>query len=399
MESKLLSVIVTDREAYEQLKDHLDPDDFSEYPKAVLKTVYEYYEKDPKATSVDKGILVSRLEREYPNHVKLLSILVSELGTTSVPNVLEEYVDLRIQKLSVRLGNILALGKVSPEADKLMVELNELRGEGVNGLLANDRILHNESLEDIFLSLQPENLIPVYPSELASVFDGGFPRGSHIVVFARPETGKSMFSVNYAANLAKDGYTVLYAGNEDPAKTMYSRVACCLLSTNSYEIRTNPSMYQEAAVEMGLGNLHFLDATPGTIGQLKRVAKSTQADVVIVDQLKNLTLPRGFGRVEGLEHLAQEVRNLAKDLNIVGVSVTQAGDSADNKSILGMGDVDFSNTGIPGSADVMLGIGVDYSLDAMNQRCITPCKNKITGNHTPVKVRVYPETSKVENIV
>jgi hypothetical protein len=82
----------------------------------------------------------------------------------------------------------------------------------------------------------------------------------------------------------------------------------------------------------------------------------------------------------------------------VVVSVTQAGDSANNKEILDMGDVDFSNTGIPAQADVMIGMGVTPALDQQGVRMLSLPKNKIGGDHSNFLVRINPFLSRVTSI-
>ena len=63
-----------------------------------------------------------------------------------------------------------------------------------------------------------------------------------------------------------------------------------------------------------------------------------------------------------------------------------------------MGDVDFSNTGIPATADIMLGIGADPSLESIGGRCVTFIKNKISGAHSSVYIRIVSDLSLAKNI-
>jgi hypothetical protein len=79
----------------------------------------------------------------------------------------------------------------------------------------------------------------------------------------------------------------------------------------------------------------------------------------------------------------------------VVVSVTQAGDSADRKNVLDIGDVDFSNTGIPAQADVMIGLGANDQLKQRGEICISLPKNKVSGRHEYFTVLAQPSLSKV----
>ena len=116
-------------------------------------------------------------------------------------------------------------------------------------------------------------------------------------------------------------------------------------------------------------------------------------DVVVVDQLRNLIARGKVTKTEALENIAKELRGIFKEKDVVGVSVTQAGDSATDKAVLTMGDVDYSNTGIPGACDVMIGLGMDPNGNTF----ATLAKNKISGNHSTVAITLDNEMCNVRS--
>ena len=89
---------------------------------------------------------------------------------------------------------------------------------------------------------------------------------------------------------------------------------------------------------------------------------------------------------------------MGKRYNCVIVSITQAGDSADQKQVLGMGDIDWSNTGIQAAADLLIGIGTTDELERQGKRWITLCKNKVGGRHASFPVKVDFETGRWSSI-
>lgn len=92
------------------------------------------------------------------------------------------------------------------------------------------------------------------------------------------------------------------------------------------------------------------------------------------------------------------MRDFAREYDLLAVSVTQAADSARDKLILGMGDIDGSNIGIPGACDVMIMIGMDETYYGNNERMVTLAKNKLTGDHSHWPVRISKELSRVMDI-
>jgi hypothetical protein len=103
-------------------------------------------------------------------------------------------------------------------------------------------------------------------------------------------------------------------------------------------------------------------------------------------------------RVNQLEMAATSLRNIAKRHNCLSVAVTQAGDSASNKLVLEMGDCDYSNTGIPAQADMMVGIGVTREYEEQGLRMFSTPKNKIGGTHGHWQVRINPLISRYEDM-
>lgn len=398
MESKLLSVIIHDRNSYNDIKETLDVQDFSDIGKIILDEITNYYATDIEATHIDKDIVISRLERKYPDHIETLRLSVDSLEPVSVPNVLSEYVDVRIHALGRRIAT--SISSNSSETLELIREyefLTEKREEALAGE-DDEKVYVGVDLDDLFEELSDENLIQMSPSSLNDELDGGLPRGSHVVIFARPETGKSMFAINMTSDFLRQGLRVLYIGNEDPATQMRQRILSNMLGLQRRDILAQPDRVKEMAHIEGYDNLIFVPLSPGSVSDVRRLVHKYKPDVFIVDQIRNLHASKNLTKVEALEYVAQAVRNLGKETNTVAISITQAGASADGKLSLELGDVDFSNTGIPSTADLMIGIGITHEYDLQNRRVLSLPKNKISGRHSTIPVEVDPAYSKVRSI-
>jgi hypothetical protein len=82
---------------------------------------------------------------------------------------------------------------------------------------------------------------------------------------------------------------------------------------------------------------------------------------------------------QSLENNGIAVRNMLLQYGLIGLSVTQAGGSAEGKLWLEMTDLDGSKTGLPGTLDLQLGLGFNEDLKARNQRALSFCKNKLSS--------------------
>ena len=135
----------------------------------------------------------------------------------------------------------------------------------------------------------------------------------------------------------------------------------------------------------------FASLSPGSLGDVRRLVERYEPDVLVVDQLHKLNSPKRLSKVEHLEYVADKVRDMGKEFNTLTLSITQAADSATNKAILEMGDVYYSNVAIQQAADLMIGLGMGPD----GNRCLSLCKNKINGNHSPVPITLDSYLSRV----
>lgn len=398
-ESLLLNAAFIDRSSYEFLTRLDFKSELSPIGTIIWEETCRYYNNDDKAEECNQEIILSRMEREYPKHVGLLAQVVSGFEPVlSVPNILEEYKDLCQENLSNELAQLLL--EPSPNNRRKTLELmDKYRGveEAVQELHSTPLIFgaHPDDFMDDVLG---SNTIKLFPKALNEKIGGGAPKGSHILVFARPEAGKSLISINLAYGFCKQGARTLYVGNEDPESVMWNRFLSRFSGMDRYQIVANKQRAYEQAKEHNYDNLAFIHMAPGSCSEIERIVKQAAErgspfDCLVVDQLRNLRA-KSSNKTEGLEENAIGIRGIAQRHHLVAVSVTQAGDSADGKLELTMGDVDYSNTGIPAQVDVMIGVGVTPEYDRGGIRYLSFPKNKLGNDHTGCLVRVEPRLSK-----
>lgn len=392
MEKKLLEAALNSRDAYEIIHNIAVREDFSDYSYAIYEMIGNYYQIDEEAQSIDLSLLSSRIEEKYPRqHGELLSVL-QELGDTSIPNVLEELVHLKRKALGRELAAILVNSPDSQKAKDMMEGMRELET-----VTFTPPVPASDTAEELLTELADRtNLIRLYPDSLNERIDGGAIGGNHIVVFARPNCGKTAFTINLSRGLLRDGRKILYIANEEPSKQVLQRLVSRINNKTIREMDSDIPMYVQKARPL-LENFYITDLTPGTFGDIRSLIKDIHPDVVIIDQLRNVRLKED-NRVLQLEKLAMESRNLAKSHDVLVVSITQAGDSGRNKLVLDDGDIDFSNTGIAATCDLIIGMGVNDEMRTKGQRVLTIVKNKLTSNHSSFPVSIDEEKSKIMSL-
>lgn len=397
MEYDLLSVGLKSRDDFYQVHAHIDLKIWTREFQIVWAFVKDYYDRDHQAQYVDRDVFAElmRLKVSNDKHTeKFVAFVDKALALdTSTANVKEVIFLAKKDELRVALALALSNGK---EHEDLLEQYQEiLRYTDLDQILERGVEMYTEADLDRLLEaeLDDSKRIPIMPLSLNSRLDEGLRGGDHLTLFARPEMGKTAEILTMACGAAKAGFKVIAFNNEERIDRLYIRGLSCMTMLPIPEIRMYPDKAKELAMKLGFGNIRFISLSPGSLRQIEEFVDKYDPDVFIVDQLRNLEV-KSESRTNQLEAAATGIRNIGKKYNKVAISTTQAGDSAEGKAILTMGDVDYSNTGIPAQCDVLLGIGATPDMVAQNLRCFALSKNKISGDHSDFPVRINPLISK-----
>jgi hypothetical protein len=405
MELELLSTMMKARTSYVLVMSYIKPKNYSTEFNYLLKQIGEYYGRDRQAPHVSPEILKQQLASVLDNekHVAHFSSMVDRAAgiDTSSANVEEVILAARRHEIETQLAAAFAGGVKAGNVEELLEEHASLRKARTLLDIDGDepiQVIENIDAETLFARRNRDNLLPVYPQSLNNRLDGGVEGGDHILIYGLTELGKSAMGITFACGFANAGFNGLYFINEDKTERMAERFVCNLSGWDKYRVRDNPQEANARAYKNGLGNIRVIGLHPGSNRQIEALVERYEARWFVVDQVRNLMTPTKGNRVIQLEEAATGVRNTAKKLNAVGVSISQAADSARNKPFLDTGDVDFSNVGIPSTADVMIGFGADDGMQQRGERGISLAKNKVSGNHDQFYVKINPALSKVLDI-
>lgn len=396
MESKILDVSFSDRKAYENIEAYVQEDDFVGISKILWEGICEFYSVDKDASHVDREVFLSRIDREYPKVTTIIGDLITEFGELSIPNVVKEICEFKKYQTSLELSSALLTGRAT--VIRNLIEQWERFDQGIIEATNEDlEVYHELDVETLINPSLRENLIKLYPHVLNERVEGGVPRGTSIAIYSRPEVGKSLLSINMSAGFCRDGHKTLYIGNEDPSSQMLLRFISRMSGMNKYQVIKSPREAHSKALEKGYRNLIFASLSPGTLKEIEKLISKYEPTVLVVDQVRNLNVG-AEGLIQQLEKAANRIRTLGKKYNLVTIQVTQAGDSATDKLVLAMNDVDNSKTGFQAAFDLMIGIGSNFEYEASNRRVISITKNKITSDHSYFNVTVDKSISKVGSV-
>lgn len=388
MESNILKCLLLSRENYDKLFGVIDVGDLSDFGRLLYSIIEDYYNTDENAKSIDKDVLLSRLAREYPKLVDIATRLFEGLEEFPSHNVIEEYVEVKKDNIRAHMQDALAGRK----DDKLMELFNNFNT--LNIIEDEDEVLCEVHPNEILGDVCGEGMIRLFPKALNESVGGGVPPATAIIVFARPDMGKTATLINQIYGSCRDGVRTLYCSNEDPKSKLLQRLLSRFSNMTLDEMLRDPDKCYRIALENGYKNLLFSSMEPGTIAEIERMIVRHEPKLVIIDQIRNLK-SKEDNRVLQLEQMAAAVRQLGKRYDVVTYSATQAGESAEGRRVLGMTDLDSSKTGIPGQADLMIGIGGNGEDKSNGRRVLSICKNKINGSYAHIPVRLFGQLSKL----
>lgn len=404
MEHLVVSTALKSKGDFVVLRQYLDPKRWGREFQIVWEFICDYYGRDREAMSVNREVLAEIMTNSIRNdkHVEKFLAYVDQSYAIDVSgsNVKEAVLLAKREELAQALALAIANDK---DHDTLLEEYTALKAvETIED--AGDQSIETYTeadLERLLLAdAQREGVIPIYPKALGEKLEGGMQGSDAMVIIARPEAGKTALILTIACGAARDGHKVVVFNNEERISRLYLRAVSNMSGLTSHEVRQDIYTAKAIAAERGFGNLIFKSMSPGSPRQIERELdrhKDDDVKLIIVDQLRNLNV-KADTKTNQLEEAAKSIRNIGKVRDIATISVTQAGDSAEGKSVLGMGDVDSSNTGIPGACDVLLGIGANEMQKAQGVRVLTPIKNKLSGDHEPFPVKINPQISKYVSV-
>ena len=396
-EQHVLSSCIKDRAAYEAIQAHVEHQDLSEQGLVIWNGITNYYEADTGANMVDAGILADQIAHHIPveKHKEMFRGIVHTLAESesSPPNVVQDLLTTKRLQLGQRLAAELLGGS---DASALIEEYMEVsNATRLDDVEEEEDARQGFSVEELCaVDFNADNLINVYPTSLNDRLGGGVKPGHHITIFARPEMGKTMLTIEMMAGFARQGLTTLYIGNEDPIADINMRVVNRLSGMTKLEVINAPGVADKKCRDAEYENIILKGMAPGTPREITKLIETYMPDVLVLDQLRNLNMGQD-NYVLALEQAAKQARQWAKRYSCVVVSVTQAGDSGAGKAVLDMGDVDFSNTGIPSQCDVMIAMGATEKQLAENERVLSLPRNKVSGRHEYFSVSVDPTRSSV----
>ena len=143
----------------------------------------------------------------------------------------------------------------------------------------------------------------------------GIGDGNFLIIFARPESGKTAFWVNLVAGqggFASQGAKVCALINEEPAIRTQMRLINSHTSMTLAEVRENPKKASDLWSQVRT-NINILDTVDWSLEKVDSYVAKEKPDILIIDQLDKINISGTFARTdEKLRAIYTGAREIAK---------------------------------------------------------------------------------------
>jgi KaiC/GvpD/RAD55 family RecA-like ATPase len=399
IERKIIAAAAKSRPAFDTITQSLESVEFGPIYTPIWGAITDYYALDPKAANADTALITDKVAATGAGTKRqnALKALCEEVFSEEVsPANIAQYVrEQGMSSAAMRFAQAAAARKSHGELLPLAVayvalaEAPESTDEGAEEMTFSQALRKRVDVK---------NRIKVTPGCLNERLGGGLFPGNTLWIFGRPNRGKTALAITLACGFARRGLRGLWLSNEDPALSVMVRCASNLTGLTEAEIAAEPDSSERLAIEKGITRITFQDIAPGTASEIEAAVKRVKPDFMVVDQVRNLSMRGTDGNANRIDAAAQFVRQMAKKYQLVAIGMAQADAASAHKLVLDMEDFDSSKTGMPGAADVIVGVSGNEDMENAGQRMLSVSKNKISNVHGHWSVNFNPFLSRYSAI-
>ena len=409
----VLKILLT-KKNFLRVKNIITDTFFSNGVRDIYKAICQIYEDNPEIEQITYDDLrISFFETYFSNqsvnaqlNIKnIISRLESSkpMSDSIIENAIKSMYKMakadEMSRLCIDLGNNPSKHSFA-EIKRFLNQIDEENFEDKNDTLVSTDL-------DEILSVNEHNgefKFNIYELQNAT---GGVGRGNFIIVFARPETGKTAFWVSLVAKsdgFAWQGFNCHSFINEEPAKRTQMRMVNACSDITRREIYNGSKHIAQENWNKIKDKIFTHDKVDMTMEYLDTYCKDNKVDVLIIDQLDKVHVAgKHNSSHEKLRDIYTQAREIAKRHDCLVIGMSQASAEGHGKSNLSFNLMENSKTGKAAEADLIIGIGKNDFTDEtdVNEghvRTISLSKNKLSGTHPVFSLHIIPSLSQYKSI-
>ncbi len=359
-EVSTLGALMIDKDAVTKVADILHPDDFYKDKNGrIYEAILELYqEQEPldilsvSSKLKDKKVLKEIGGRTYLteliNAVPSASNIVTYANLVRKKSVLRNLIRTASEIVEMGYAEERPIDEILDKAEQSLFSVGQKS-------IKQDFSPIDSLLEDAFVRIDEMHKNSDKFRGIATGFQdldnllSGLQKSDLIILAARPSVGKTSFALNLAINAAiKSKASVGIFSLEMSSDQLVDRMLSTQSGVNLWEIRTGnisreseDDDFQKIGEAMGIlseASIHIDDSATANIMEMRTMARRLQAekglDLLVIDYLQ---LMEGRGRnsdnrVQEISEISRGLKNLAKELNVPIIALSQLSRAVENRS-------------------------------------------------------------------
>lgn len=382
------------RDHYEKYAQFVKVSLMDEEEKNFFFTLREYYDEYRDVDTVDiDQFFVYFTQVKYdslPETVlacyKMLFKKVGQARNTSAKSLIKKFQKHQYNgQMKYYLEHDVSVEKISQLTENYVLQ---------QSVLDNPETMHmSNTISDIW---NPDVVQGLYEwrTEFMNNSLGKLLPGTFGVIYSFPDAGKTSFlasELSYMARQLKGTQCILWLNNEQDERRIQQRIWTSVLERKPrtiYKMKNkNPELVEDVyQKELGgyVDRFKVVNIRGKRLFEIKKIVKTYRPSIVVVDQVDRVSYSKKQQKVDALEDLYQDMRDVAVESQAAIIGVCQAGGK--EKQWLDLSDMYYSNTGKQGAVDWALGIGLDKDVPGERYFLLTKSKQGAKGQRGVVGV-------------
>lgn len=281
----------------------------------------------------DKGILGEVGGMEY------LAECLDNISTPAhVAQYIKELRQMYYDRQIIISAHTMLQEPTAQNMEKLRVDCFDRDSAGASGIIDV-----RKSLDVINTITEPrkEGLYELFDMERSDKILCGFTPGNLMTIGARPGVGKTVIGIKMALNFAKRyKEPVLYFSTEMSYEETLMRILSPMTQVAAWKFRKRVFNKEteditkifKAAEELSKLKIFVKDKPSPTIEDIRAGILATKCKLVIVDYIQRMRLPKAKMKNEAIEQVMVMLKNLARDLGIMVIVLSQLDRETDKLS-------------------------------------------------------------------
>ncbi len=353
-EESVIGALLIDRDAVIKVADFLSPEHFyNEAHGLIYQAILNLFEKRQSAdiVTVSNELKQKKLLSKIGGS-SYLSQLVEKVPTSGhikhyADIVKEQYARRSLLQMASSLSEMCFDGRV--ELDQLLDTAEQNVFKLSQQSLKQDFVSVKSILTDSFDRLDElhknKDSMRGVPSGFKSLDNkiAGLQNSNMIIIAARPSQGKTSLALNIAQHAAvKEKVPVGFFSLETSKEQLVDRLLSAQSNVDAWRIMTGKLEEEDfAKIGEAMGELAeapiYIDDTPGlSVMEIRTKARKLQMDkgvkLLILDYLQLARGPKAESRVVEVSQISQGLKNIARELNIPFIVLSQLSRAIEQRS-------------------------------------------------------------------